>query len=182
MQIDLEKISNFGKSVEPIIFLIIGGGVTYFFNLKMNARLEKIRSKQQKEIWRKQFDIFQSEPLVDLFKQIIIKIESTYFSEKEIDQPIINKLKAEITLVRFLDKKSKKEIEELYSLCLEYNSHLKTIIFGYQNTSSDADETIENKEQESNISDPREELIRKNICNKITKIVETIRIKYSETS
>src|SRR3989344_9597616 len=121
---------NLYELVSPLIFLILGGSVSFYFNNLSNQKIDRERKRQQKEIWIKQFDIFQAEPLVKLFKLVLIKIQNRYFQDKVINQDIINQLHAEISIIRFLDKNSKKQLDELYSLCLDYNAHVTSILYG----------------------------------------------------
>lgn len=170
MNVEYSKIID---TLTPVLYTAVGGLIGYYFNRLNIKESEKLRIEQQQNVWGKQFDIFQAEPLIKLFKNILITTQNKYFRDKLISQDLINQLCAEITIIRFLKTKTIMNIEKLYSTCLEYNHHIGSITSGLATTN-----VVSNSDDLSSISDQREEDLRKQIKGLIVDITKEIKSIY----
>lgn len=167
------------KEILKTIFLIgVGAFIAYLFNKRNSNYEQELSKQQQKESWLKQFDIFQAEPLLELFKKILIKIEKSSYKEKFIEDDIISQLKAEIVIVRFLDKITITKLEKLLSICIDYNYYLNQMISGSIPVISTETEDIIEAGDNINKVNAREEDLRKRIRKQVIQISNSIRKIY----
>ena len=164
---------NLIDSLKPVFYTAIGGLIGYYFNRLNIKESERRRVEQQQNIWKKQFDIFQAEPLIKLLKSILMTTQNKFFKDKIITQDQINQLCAEITIISFLKNKAIKSIEKLYSACLEYNNHLESLVSGTNTT-----EVASDIGDLSSMSDQREEDLRKRIKELVVEITKEIKSIY----
>lgn len=174
MQLDPES----KEILKNLLFVGVGAVLAYLFNKKNNIDQQKQSKRQQKEVWLKQFDIFQAEPLLELFKKILIVIEKDSYQEKIINEDIISQLKAEIVLVRFFDRSTIDQLKDLLSTCIDYNYYIGEIITGSLPVVSTETSDITTSSDNINKTNAREEDLRKRIKDQIVGVTNTIRKIY----
>jgi len=129
-----------------IAYLIYGGLITSLVSHILRRRI-------QKEIWVRDFDRFECEQLIRIFEDIIIAVESG----SKIDEGLINKLTARSMLLRYLDDKTKRDIEGLKELAFKHR------------------EAVEKTQRNTSGTSQEEEHCKKGILNLITNIIDDIR-------
>lgn len=114
--------------------------------------------KIQKEIWLRDFDRLECEQLVKIFEEIIITIEKG----KEVEEDLIDKLTARTLLLRYLDIKTKRNIDHLKKLSFE---HRRGVEKTKGNTSGTSQE---------------EEHCKQEILNLISQIMDDLRYLFAK--
>lgn len=111
----LEILSN---SLTGVIVGFLGSYIIYYYSKKDSNYL-------QKNIWKKEFDRYQTEPLIKIFKTVLLILDtnaSTGSVKNLIPLDALNKLKIECDFIRYFNDGIKKIIrEQIYHKCLEYN-------------------------------------------------------------
>jgi hypothetical protein len=169
---------TFNKIIEvllPVFYTGVGGAIGFHFNRLNIKESEKLRKEQQQNVWRKQFDVFQAEPLINLFKKILITTQNKYYKGNFISQNLIDQLSAEITIIRFLKVETSKNIEKLHSLCLDYNYHAAGLAKGITST-----DLVSGSTHLISMTDQKVEDLRKQIKVSVINITEEIKQIYPE--
>lgn len=156
-----------------LLGILIGSAISFLF-----YRLSKNDSKEtQMNIWKKEFDRYQTEPIIAIFRDILSILNCNVVARTKavIPQETVNRLKIELQLIRYFGKALKDKIEKnIYNDCLEYNK----IIYEYSQKlsagSSPTDQDI--FVNESKVEKQKRESIEKYI----TEIVDEIKSIYSE--
>ncbi|MFA5196851.1 MAG: hypothetical protein WC437_00240 [Patescibacteria group bacterium] len=112
----------------------------------------------QKTIWKKDFDRFEAEQVVSIFEQIILKVES----REKIDEEIINRLSARIILARYIDQKTKSDLNKLKENCFKHR------------------ESLEKSKKSTTGLSQEEDHIKKEIVKNIEEIMDKIRDLFSK--
>ncbi len=97
-----------------IIGALVGFGASYFISVKI-----------QRNIWKKEFDKYQTEPFIEIFRYILLTLQDNSVAtiKNGISKEYLDKLKVEILLVRYFDENLKNEINiNIYQECLSYNN------------------------------------------------------------
>jgi len=170
-----EIIKKFFIDSQLIIGVIIG-----FLPAYIIYRLTKKDSDDlQKNVWKKEFDRYQTEPLIEIFKKILLVLNNnatTADVKSSIAQNVVNELKIEIQFVRYFTKETRKKIhDDVYQKCLEYNDviHRRSSTPQESGTEQKISDKIEN---ENKIEKEKREEIEK----AIVEIVDDIKSIYSE--
>jgi len=133
----------------------------------------------QKNIWKKEFDRYQTEPLVEVFKNILIILDNNTTAatvKSSIPKRIINKLKIEIQFIRYLNEETRKKIQEhIYKKCLDYNDiiHKRLSTPEESGTERESSDMVENENR-------REREKREEIEKAIIEVIDEIKSIYSE--
>jgi len=156
-----------------LLGIIIGSFISFFF-----YKLSKNDSRDvQKSIWQKEFDRYQTEPIIKIFRNILSYLNNNAIMvvKSSIPQEHLSKLKIELQLVRYLSNDLKDKINKgVYKECLDYNQ--VGIVNGM--TSSLTTGTIEagRVANEGRVESEKRERIEKTII----EVVEEIKKIYSE--
>lgn len=156
-----------------LLGLILG----FIFSLLIYI-LSKNDSKEiQKNVWEKEFDKYQTEPVIEIFRNILSILNNNAIAsiKSTIPQESLNKLKIELQLVRYSDDDIKEKINNnIYKTCLEYNE----IGIIKNSTSSSLTEPSESGkiENEGRVEKEKREAIEKNI----TEVIDEIKLIYSK--
>lgn len=157
-----------------LLGIIIGSSISFIF-----YGLSKNDSKEiQRNIWKKEFDRYQTEPLIEIFRNILSFLNNNAVAsiKSSISQEYLNKLKIELQLVRYFNKDLKEKINKgVYQECLNYNE------IGIVKNSTTLSSTTEPTEadkiaNESRVEKEKREIIEKNI----TEVIDDIKSTYSE--
>ena len=84
-----------------LLGIIIGSVISFFFyNIAKNDSQEI-----QKSVWRKEFDRYQTEPVIEIFRNILSFLNNNAVAsiKSSIPQEYLNKLKIELQLVRYFN-------------------------------------------------------------------------------
>jgi len=133
----------------------------------------------QKSIWKKEFDRYQTEPLVEIFKNILLVLNnnaSTSQIKTPISQEILNKLKIEVQFIRYLNDDLRQDIQnDIYQKSLDYNDiiHKRTTTPEKSGTEKQSSEIIENENK-------REREKREEIEKAIVKVIDNLKSIYLE--
>lgn len=132
----------------------------------------------QKNIWKKEFDRYQTESLIEIFKKILLVLNNnatTADVKSFIAQNLVNELKIEIQFVRYFTKETRKKINDVYQKCLEYNDviHRRSSTPQESGTEQKISDKIENENK-------MEKEKREEIEKVIVEIIDDIKSIYSE--
>ncbi len=156
-----------------LLGIIIGSVISFFFyNIAKNDSQEI-----QKSVWRKEFDRYQTEPVIEIFRNILSFLNNNAVAsiKSSIPQEYLNKLKIELQLVRYFNDDLKEKINKgIYKECLDYNE----VGIVKNSTSSSTTEPTEADKiaNESRVEKEKREMIEKNI----TEVIDKIKTIYSE--
>jgi len=130
----------------------------------------------QKGIWKKEFDRYQTEPMIAIFKQIMSVLHSnaTAKIKRTISQKIIGALKIETRLIRYFNEDTRKQIDSIYKECLAYNDII--IRRSTQPEKSKTERTSIKMENENKIEKEKRETIERTII----EVIDEIKSIYSE--
>jgi hypothetical protein len=159
-----------------LLGIIIGSCISFLF-----YKVSKNDSKEiQKNIWKKEFDRYQIEPFIEIFRSILSVLNNNAVASVKMDisQDALNRLKIELQLVRYFKDSLRKKINDhIYKDCLEYN---KTIyqysLEGSERSSSTKETKIDMVVNEGRVEKEKREAIEKNI----TEVIDEIKSIYSE--
>jgi len=90
---------------------IIGVIIGFFPAYILYHLTKKDSDNLQKDIWKKEFDRYQTEPLIEIFKKILLVLNNNATAadvKSSIAQNVINELKIEIQFVRYFTGDTKK--------------------------------------------------------------------------
>lgn len=156
-----------------LLGIIIGSSISFIF-----YKISKNDSKEtQKYIWKKEFDRYQTEPVIEIFRNILSFLNNNAVAsiKSSIPQEFINKLKIELQLVRYFDGKLKEKINKgIYQECLVYNEI--RIVKGSRSLSSTEPSEADKIANEGRVEKEKREAIEKNI----TEVIDEIKSIYSE--
>lgn len=159
-----------------LLGIIIGSVISFIF-----YKISKSDSKEvQRNIWRKDFDRYQTEPIIEIFRDILSVLNNNAVGivKSDIPQDSLNKLKIELQLIRYLKDSLRKKINDhIYKECLEYN---KTIyeygIEGSKKSSSTEGTKVDIVTNEGRVEKEKREAIEKNIA----EVVDEVKLIYTE--
>lgn len=159
-----------------LLGLIIGLGFSFFFYKKNKSDLQEI----QRSVWRKEFDRYQTEPIVEIFRNILSFLNNNAVAsiKSTIPQEHLSSLKIELQLIRYFNDDLKEKISKgIYKECLDYNEI--GVVKNKNSTLSSTTEPIEVGKitNESRVEKEKRELIEKNI----TEVIDKIKTIYSES-
>ena len=156
-----------------LLGIIIGCAVSYFLYKLSRTDTRDI----QRSVWRKEFDRYQTEPIIEIFRNILSFLNNNAVAsiKTSIPQEHLNKLKIELQLVRYFSDELKEKINKgIYKECLDYNE----IGIVKDSTSSLTTEPTKSDKiaNEGRVEKEKREMIEKNI----TEVVDSIKKVYSD--
>lgn len=156
-----------------LLGIIIGSSISFLF-----YKISKSDSKEiQKNIWKKEFDRYQTEPVIEIFRNVLSFLNNNAVAsiKSSIPQEYLNKLKIELQLVRYFDGKLKGKINKgIYQECLDYNEI--GIVKDSKSLSSTEPSVADKIANEGRVEKEKREAIEKNI----TEVIDDIKLIYSE--
>ena len=149
---DSNKYMNILASLfdSKIAYLVYGAFITAIASYIWHRKI-------QKEIWLRDFDRLECEQLVKIFEEIIITIEKG----EKVNEDLINKLTARTLLLRYLDSKTKRNINQLKKLSFEHR-------LGVEKTKGNTSGTSQ-----------EEEHCKKEILSLISQIMDDLRYLFA---
>lgn len=156
-----------------LLGIIIGFAVSYFFYKLSRTDTRDI----QRSVWRKEFDRYQTEPIIEIFRNILSFLNNNAVAsiKTSIPQEHLNKLKIELQLIRYFSDELKEKINKgIYKECLDYN---EVGIVKNSTSSLTTEPTKADKiANEGRVEKEKREMIEKNI----TEVVDSIKKVYSD--
>lgn len=156
-----------------LLGIIIGFSISFLF-----YKFSKNDSREmQKNIWKKEFDRYQTDPVIEIFRNILSVLNNNAVASIKsfISQEHLSKLKIELQLVRYFSDNLKDKVNKgIYKECLDYNEIgiVKNSSSSLTTEPSEADKIA----NEGRVEKEKREIIEKNI----TEVIDEIKTIYSE--
>ena len=156
-----------------LLGIIIGSVISFFF-----YKIAKTDSQEiQKSVWRKEFDRYQTEPIIEIFRNILSFLNNNAVAsiKSSIPQEHLSKLKIELQLVRYFNDDLKEKVNKgIYKECLDYNEI--GIVKNSTSSSTTEPSQADKIANEGRVEKEKREMIEKNI----TEVIDKIKTVYSE--
>lgn len=156
-----------------LLGIIIGSVISFFFYKIAKSDSQEI----QKSVWRKEFDRYQTEPIIEIFRNILSFLNNNAVAsiKSSIPQEHLSKLKIELQLVRYFNDDLKEKINKgIYKECLDYNEI--GIVKNSTSSSTTEPTEVDKIANESRVEKEKREMIEKSI----TEVIDKIKTIYSE--
>ncbi len=158
-----------GQLLAAIVTGLAFAFLFYWFNKKDKHNL-------QETIWKKEFDMHQTDPIITIFRGILLTLNRNEVSsiKSGIPQITLDDLRVEIHLVRYFDAKLRNRIlEKIYKECLYYNN---IGIVSSSKAVSSTDEETDIVVNESKVEKDK----RKKLIKEILDVVDEIKKSYAK--